>query len=240
MCYTAPVSFREADHGQLFDVLASFDLISRIEGFVSSFIYADWKGAARAARTGGVARRVRPQPDRRQPLEVLGPARCGLERRRDRALPPQVRRRRLGPRLRRQRLLLLRQSSGRPTGPSTCCFDAASRSRARSSIPTNRRLRRAARAGRRAARLGRSGPGRRATRSTSSATGSRLLNEKTPRHWDEGPRGSTQVSLAPSSVARRLMRPVTGPAVNPYFSSGFRSRGVFRLAVRGRLSATAS
>ena len=37
------------------DVLASLDLISRIEGFISTFIHADWRGAARASGPAGLA-----------------------------------------------------------------------------------------------------------------------------------------------------------------------------------------
>ena len=37
------------------DVLASFDLLSRVEGFISTFIHADWKGAVRSAGPAGVA-----------------------------------------------------------------------------------------------------------------------------------------------------------------------------------------
>ncbi len=36
-------------------MLASFDLISRIEGFISTFGYADWKNAARTAGPAGIA-----------------------------------------------------------------------------------------------------------------------------------------------------------------------------------------
>ncbi len=39
----------------LLDILASFDLLSRVEGFISTFIYADWKGAARNAGPAGIA-----------------------------------------------------------------------------------------------------------------------------------------------------------------------------------------
>ncbi len=39
----------------LLETLASFDIISRIEGFIASFIYADWKGAAKAAGPAGLA-----------------------------------------------------------------------------------------------------------------------------------------------------------------------------------------
>jgi hypothetical protein len=37
------------------EVLASFDVISRIEGFISTFVYADWKGCARTSGPAGIA-----------------------------------------------------------------------------------------------------------------------------------------------------------------------------------------
>ncbi len=40
---------------KLLEILASFDVLSRIEGFISSFLYADWKGAARTAGPVGIA-----------------------------------------------------------------------------------------------------------------------------------------------------------------------------------------
>lgn len=38
-----------------FDFIAGIDLINRLEGLISSFVYADWKGAARSGGASGVA-----------------------------------------------------------------------------------------------------------------------------------------------------------------------------------------